>query len=122
MLSSYVAFIVELIIVRTGVLLIETLGSFGVALNLFSADLGPSCHDFYFFIFLLFDRFFTLGTSLSCDRFFFMESLGRIPNFPWFFNSTDRLLEEQELTRKKEEYVAQLKSKLAQISVLISLS
>ena len=42
--------------------------------------------------------------------------------FPWFFNSTDRLLEEQELTRKKEEYVAQLKSKLAQISVLISLS
>lgn len=107
----------ELIIVRTGVLLIETLGSFGVALNLFSADLGPSCHDFYF---LLFDRFFPLGSSLSCDRFFFMESLGRIPNFPWFFNSTDRLLEEQELTRKKEEYVAQLKSKLAQISVLIS--
>ena len=43
-------FIVELIIVRIGVLLIETLGSFGVALNLFSADLGPSCHDFYFFI------------------------------------------------------------------------
>lgn len=53
MLSSYAAFIVELIIVRTGVLLIQTLGSFGVALNLFSADLGPSC---MIFIFLLFDR------------------------------------------------------------------
>ena len=64
MLSSYVAFIVELIIVRTGVLLIETLGSFGVALNLFSADLGPSCHDFYFFIF-----YYSIVFSLSAHHF-----------------------------------------------------
>ena len=85
MFSSYVAFIVELIIVRTGVLLIQTLGSFGVALNLFSADLGPSCHDFYFFIF-----YYSIVFSLSAHHFLVTVSsswkvLARIPNFSLVF-------------------------------------
>jgi len=33
------------------------------------------------------------------------------PCFWTLLDSTDRLLEEQELTRKKEEFIAQLKSK-----------
>ena len=79
------------------------------------------------FIFLLFDRGYEFVFSLSVHHFLVTVSsswkvLAVFRTFPWFFNSTDRLLEEQELTRKKEEYVAQLKSELAQISVLISLS